>query len=136
MTMSVHQDPDNFEVGPYYKLVDTIGEGAYGVVKSVSLSQTQQQSKTSVSPSRDLLTRLNHLPCDTFQSRRTRPDWNSGGNQTYHSVRPCHVLHADFTGNQALETFQVSPAHSLPRRVVRRLISYVMVLWVWVREQA
>ncbi|KAH8078311.1 kinase-like domain-containing protein [Filobasidium floriforme] len=34
MTMSVHQDPDNFEVGPYYKLVDTIGEGAYGVVKA------------------------------------------------------------------------------------------------------
>jgi hypothetical protein len=33
MIMSVHQDPDNFEVGPYYKLVDTIGEGAYGVVK-------------------------------------------------------------------------------------------------------
>ena len=30
---SIHADPDNFDVGPYYRLVETIGEGAYGVVK-------------------------------------------------------------------------------------------------------
>jgi hypothetical protein len=43
-----------------------------------------------------------------LQSRRTRPDGNPSGHQTYHPVRPRHVLHADVEGDQALEALQAS----------------------------
>lgn len=43
-----------------------------------------------------------------LQSRRTRPDGNPSGHQTYHPVRPRHVLYADVEGDQAIEAFQAS----------------------------
>lgn len=42
------------------------------------------------------------------QSRRTRPDRNPSGHQTYHPVRPRHVLYADVEGDQAIEALQAS----------------------------
>jgi hypothetical protein len=42
------------------------------------------------------------------QSRRTCPDGNPSGHQTYHPVRPRHVLYADVEGDQALEALQAS----------------------------